>query len=54
MKKICLLLIIVLCLSACACADVTGDPSNDILSAETGSDASSETSETVVCEEALK
>lgn len=54
MKKICLLLIIVLCLSACACADVTGDPSNDILSAETSSDASSETSETVVCEEALK
>lgn len=51
MKKICLLLIIALCLSFCAC----GTDGGDLSSADTSSDtASSETSETVICEAALK
>lgn len=55
MKKICLLLIIALCLSACACANIPDDASSgDMSSAEISQDASSETSETIVCEEALK
>ena len=52
MKKICLLLIIALCLSTCACADISDVTGTS--SAEASNDASKETSQTAVCEAVLK